>query len=227
MKQSLLPIAFVVLGSVLLSSCGVKPFQEKPYFVTKSEPWRARDTRMCLSSGAVRVSPFIVQRSSLRGPKTCGALKPFTMKAALGGLVRLKPAALFGCPMVPAFERWVAQVVNPAARRFYGQSVVEIKVLASYACRPINSKRGGKLSEHGHANAVDIAKFVLADGRAISVKSSWWGKRRDSQFLKQIHKGGCSIFYTVLGPNYNKAHRDHFHLDLARHGRKGTFRVCR
>ena len=227
MKTSLLPILVVVSASALLSACGVKPFKKKPYFVTKSEPWRARDERLCLSSGAVRVSPFVVQRSALRGPKTCGALKPFYVKAALGGRVRLKPAATLGCPMVPAFERWVAEVANPAARRIYGQPIVEIKVAASYACRPMNSKRGAKLSEHGHANAIDISKFILADGTVVTVKAGWWGRRRDSRFLRQIHKGGCSIFYTVLGPSYNKAHHDHFHLDLARHGRSGSYRVCR
>jgi hypothetical protein len=34
-------------------------------------------------------------------------------------------------------------------------------------------------------------------------------------FLRRLHKGACAIFGTVLGPEANEAHRDHFHLDLA------------
>ena len=34
-------------------------------------------------------------------------------------------------------------------------------------------------------------------------------------FLRDIHKAACSIFTTVLGPEANKYHRNHFHLDLA------------
>lgn len=33
-------------------------------------------------------------------------------------------------------------------------------------------------------------------------------------FLKEIHSGACGIFSTVLGPEANRAHHDHFHFDL-------------
>jgi hypothetical protein len=34
-------------------------------------------------------------------------------------------------------------------------------------------------------------------------------------FLHAIHKAACGIFATVLGPEANRAHKNHFHLDLA------------
>jgi len=37
----------------------------------------------------------------------------------------------------------------------------------------------------------------------------------EGTFLRRLHKGACGIFGTVLGPEANEAHRDHFHLDLA------------
>jgi hypothetical protein len=37
----------------------------------------------------------------------------------------------------------------------------------------------------------------------------------EGAFLRRLHKGACGIFSTVLGPEANEAHRDHFHLDLA------------
>lgn len=34
-------------------------------------------------------------------------------------------------------------------------------------------------------------------------------------FLHAVHKAACTIFTTVLGPEANKAHKNHFHLDMA------------
>jgi hypothetical protein len=36
------------------------------------------------------------------------------------------------------------------------------------------------------------------------------------QFLRQIHAKACGTFGTVLGPEANEAHRDHFHVDMAK-----------
>jgi hypothetical protein len=37
----------------------------------------------------------------------------------------------------------------------------------------------------------------------------------EAQFLRRLHKGACGIFGTVLGPEANEAHRNHFHFDMA------------
>ena len=91
----------------------------------------------------------------------------------------------------------------------------------------MNNVDGANLSEHGHANAVDISTFVLADGREVAVKSGWWGGLAERNFLRDVHRGACGVFTTVLGPGYDINHRDHFHLDLARHGRDGEGRICK
>ncbi len=36
-----------------------------------------------------------------------------------------------------------------------------------------------------------------------------------ARFLRDVHKRACKIFGTVLGPEANNAHRNHFHVDLA------------
>lgn len=199
----------------------------QPTFVAKEEPWRDEDERNCLASGLVRETPFLTARSSLGGPSVCGALKPFAMAGAASGSVELKPAALLRCPMVPAVDYWVQSVVKPAARRHLGQEIVEIKVAGSYSCRPINHVDGGRLSEHGHANAIDVSTFVLASGEHVTVKTGWWGGFAQRNFLRAVHSGACNVFTTVLGPQYDSNHRDHFHLDLAKHGRDGQQRVCK
>jgi len=42
-------------------------------------------------------------------------------------------------------------------------------------------------------------------------------------FLRQAHHAACKIFGTVLGPEANSAHKNHFHVDMA--DRKG-FTIC-
>ena len=36
-----------------------------------------------------------------------------------------------------------------------------------------------------------------------------------TQFLHAAHRSACKIFGTVLGPEANKAHKNHFHVDMA------------
>lgn len=211
----------VVLATLLVWGCS-----SRPSFVTKDEPWRAVEEEACLSARVVRETHFVQSRSGLGGPGVCGALRPFTVAGTHDGRVSFAPAAVLRCPMVPAVERWISGVVEPAAINYLGTPLAEIKVAASYACRPRNNQIGAMLSEHGHANALDVSAFVLADGRTLTVKSGWWGGERERGFLRAVHHGACSTFTTVLGPDADRFHHDHFHLDLARHGRDGRSKIC-
>jgi hypothetical protein len=71
----------------------------------------------------------------------------------------------------------------------------------------------GRWSEHATGNAIDIAGFVLEDGRRISVLGDWDGEDAEARFLRAVRDGACKSFATVLSPDYNAAHADHFHLD--------------
>jgi hypothetical protein len=225
MSVRVFSVALVVTASALLWGCSGS---KQPTFVAEPhQPWREDEERACLASGLVRESPFLQSRSALGGPSPCGAERPFEMAATGAGRIALRPAAVLRCPMIPAVERWTKAVLEPAARLHLGMPVVELKVVASYACRPRNGIAGGRLSEHGLANAIDIAEFRLADGRVVTVKEGWWGGIRERAFLRAVHRGACQEFATVLGPDADAFHRDHFHFDLARHGRDGTYKVCR
>lgn len=193
-------------------------------FVTEDEPWREDVEIACLKSGYVHESGFIAGRQSLGGPSPCGAVHPFEVSALQDGAVQLSPPATLQCGMIPALERWVRDVANPAAHMYFGMGLARLTVAASYACRPMNNLDGAKLSEHGHANAIDISAFTLVDGRTIRVVSGWNGERQEQAFLRSVHNGGCGQFATVLGPDANSYHRDHLHFDLAR--RRNRHVVC-
>jgi hypothetical protein len=121
------------------------------------------------------------------------------------------------CPLARAFAGWVREAVQPAASASLGSRVVRIESLGTYSCRPLNGQAGARLSEHGHSNAVDIAAFVLADGRRIGVLSGWNGEDEDvRRFLRAVHDAGCRRFQVVLGPDANAFHRDHLHFDMGR-----------
>lgn len=116
------------------------------------------------------------------------------------------------CPTATAFTAWVRYGVDRAARAYLGSPIVRVETMGSYACR--NVAGSGRRSAHATAEAIDIGAFHLADGRRISVLNDWdGGTSAERKFLRVIQRSACKRFETVLGPEYNAAHRDHFHLE--------------
>jgi hypothetical protein len=54
-----------------------------------------------------------------------------------------------------------------------------------------------------------------AEARSMADALSLEPASREAAFLRALHKGACSVFGTVLGPEANDAHRNHLHFDLA------------
>jgi hypothetical protein len=151
------------------------------------------------------------------------------VRFAAGGArsIRFAPADLgTACPVAAALAVWEWEVVQPAARRHFGQPVVRIDHLGSYSCRRLYGRSEGDWSEHATADAIDVAGFRLGDGTRISVLGDWEGEGAKAAFLREVRDGGCRLFATVLSPDYNAAHRDHLHMDQAARGEMG-WRACR
>lgn len=131
------------------------------------------------------------------------------------GLATLVPAgAAMTCRQALAVSIWERQVVQTAALAIFGEPVVKIDHYGTYACRRMYGNEDAPVSEHARANALDVAAFRLADGTGISVVNDWDDAGAKGQFLRQVRDGACKVFRTTLGPDYNAAHRDHFHLDM-------------
>lgn len=123
------------------------------------------------------------------------------------------------CELAVAFALFERHGLQPAAEEVFGQRVTRIEHLGSFACRNIGGSQ--RRSQHASANALDIAGFRLADGRRISLVRDWNGEGDEARFLRRVREAACTHFSVTLGPDYNAAHRDHFHVDM------GRFRMCR
>ncbi|MEM8827707.1 MAG: extensin family protein [Pseudomonadota bacterium] len=126
------------------------------------------------------------------------------------GTVRL------ACPLAAALAIWERQVVQPAAARTLGSDVAAIRHFGTYSCRRIAGS--SRWSTHATARAIDIAGMRLTDGRTIDLARDWDDGGDAGAFLEEIRTGGCDVFGTLLGPDYNAAHRDHFHLQATGFG---------
>ena len=143
----------------------------------------------------------------------CGVEAPVRVTQVDG--IRLTTPATIDCATAAALKTWINEGMRPAFRR---QEVVELRIAASYICRPRNNRPGAKISEHGRGKAIDISGFILSDGRELSVQGDY------NRQMRQAHRAACGIFGTTLGPGSDGYHEDHLHFDTATH-RNGAY--CR
>lgn len=119
------------------------------------------------------------------------------------------------CGQARTYAQWARNAVAPAAYQILGSELAKIETMGSYACRNTVGTRGpARRSGHAIANAIDVSGFQLKDGRRITILRDWDSPDEEvRRFLQTVHDSACRRFGTVLSPNYNAAHRDHFHLE--------------
>ncbi len=134
----------------------------------------------------------------------------------------LEQPFILSCRAAVPLAIWERHVLQPVALLHFGERVAMLEHFGSYACRGVYGRAGGRLSQHATADALDVSGFVLEGGRRIRVLSGWPADDSpEGEFLRELHRGACGIFDGVLGPEYNPAHADHFHLE------QGGARMCR
>jgi hypothetical protein len=181
-----------------------QPVTRGPYMATPAYPPQ-RERYSAPYPGRPDPAPDLPRLGPARGNSITGF-----------GPVAMKPAATLACPIVSALDRWLADSVQPAAQRWFGARVVEIKQISAYSCRGMNGNSYAHISEHAFGNALDIAGFTLADGRHVSVKDGWRGLPEEQGFLRDVQAAACQQFSTVLAPGSNAYHYNHMHVDLMR-----------
>lgn len=135
---------------------------------------------------------------------------------------RLQPGeANMQCPLSVATFLWMREVEQLAQAQF-DQGLAAVHHMGTYSCRRQRGNRSGRWSEHSFANAWDIAAFELQDGSLIRVITGWESEDENRRsFLREARDAACQIFNVTLSPDYNAAHRDHFHVDM------GPYSSCR
>lgn len=212
-------ITLVVLSAVLAGCGRIRLFERR-------EEWRSDLESQCWRAGLVKTNPWLQAGGKIDGGGACGMDRAFKATALLNGTIAQERELTLNCPALATLERWLAEVVQPAAEKHFGQRIVSMRA-GSYSCRGANGNPNANLSEHSYGNAADVFGFGLADGRGITVARGWKGDPVEQEFLREIFVAACGRFSTVLGPGADAFHYDHLHLDLRPHGRDGRQTVCR
>lgn len=192
--------------------------EQAPNFLTRFKLMRlSRDDALCRQVLATAELRYQYLPDRITGPG-CGfrnAVRIEATSAAVG-----TPFSL-SCQAAVSLALSEKHTLQPPARAHFGAPVARVEHYGSYACRNAYGSATGRRSRHATADALDVAGFVLADGRHIHVQRDWPKENKRARFLREIHRGACRFFDTVLGPDSNSAHHDHFHFD------RGLFGVRR
>ena len=179
-----------------------------------------------MGPSGVRFSPWPLRPSRLGGDVMCEAPEGVAIKRSGGGL-RFQPLARVNCAFAQRLERFET-IMQEEARSILKSPVTSIVHLGTYNCRRMAAYPDW-VSEHSFANAIDIATFVLKNGRRVEVERDWVRAEKPAataaaQFLRRLTRRlyDEKVFSVVLTPSFDSHHKNHFHLDGAPYTVDGT-----
>lgn len=136
------------------------------------------------------------------------------------GAVTLSSSFIASCPLALSSALFIHQQARPLTKTMLGSPLARVEHLGSFACRNIYHRPDARRSEHASADALDISGFQLADGERVTVLQGWRNDKTQP-WLRALLSASCDYYGNGLGPEYNAAHANHFHL-----GMRG-FGLCR
>ena len=205
----------------LLAACNALPTSRAPERIPTGPisrpavpPEPTREARQCIAELAKDGTSFAVQPDAFYGAG-CSTVNTVRIEGLTSDAdtIAVTNLGAVTCPLARTFGGWARYGVDRAARAYLGSPLARIETMGSYSCR--NVAGTSRRSAHARAEAIDVAAFVLEDGRRISVIGDWKGGSSDErQFLRVVRESACKRFGTVLSPDYNAAHADHLHLEV-------------
>lgn len=191
---------------------------DAPNLLTKYKLKRlANDPQQCLAT--LQTTPL---RFTPQADRDVGAQCAFrNVVRVTSSSVTYSSSFVASCPLAVGIALFERHALQPAAETAFGQRVTGVSHLGTYACRNVYGRETGRRSQHASANAIDLAGFRLEDGKTVTLQRDWSGDDAEARFLRDLRQRACDIFLTLLGPDYNAAHHNHFHMDM------GGFRICR
>jgi hypothetical protein len=133
--------------------------------------------------------------------------------------IKFRPSTIKGTPKKMLFKCAMALQVAKMAATLKTKNVTDVVHYGTYNCRVISGTK--TLSEHGLANALDIAGFGFSTGLVHMVLKDWEKgikvpKTAGGSFLRwfadKMHAD--KVFNVILTPEFNAAHANHFHVDM-------------
>ena len=167
------------------------------------------------------------QISFTRVGEARGVVAPLRLTGPLSGVTfrsnlpasksRTSPYDIYDCRLVLALDDF--------ARVLARHDIVEVVHLSVY--RPVSKKVAlkGAGRRHGGALAIDAALFKTKDGRTLSVEKDFQPRRIGArpcpapESASELRKIACEanearLFNVLLTPHFNRAHRNHFHMEV-------------
>jgi len=216
---------FGVLGVVLIAAATGGAAAVTPPAEIPAAPTPPPGCRETLRGRGIKVRAWPVRPQRLPSGVTCEA--PEGVALSRGTSTSFQPPARVNCAfalrLLP-FE----EVMQEEAKRLLGSPVRALVQLGTYNCRRM-AAYPELVSEHSFANAIDIATFILRNGRTVVVERDW--VRADqtantpaARFLRRLTRRlyDEQVFSVVLTPSYDRHHRNHLHLDGAAYSVDGT-----
>lgn len=150
-----------------------------------------------------RMEPFVASEQCFINPR---------LSLSAVGDAALRPVETT-CAVALRLTMWERHSLRDAAQPL-GSPITELSHQSSYNCRPIRTPEGDgtRMSSHATAEAIDIRGIRLADGREIPLLGNWEDPTTEAEFWRTARDGACDWFLTTLGPDFNRLHADHFHL---------------
>jgi hypothetical protein len=182
--------------------------------------------RESLRHDGLKLTPWPLRPTTLQRGVVCEAPEGVAIRRGASGL-RFQPPARVSCAFGIRLVRFEA-IVQEEAKALLRSPVRTIVQLGTYNCRRM-AAYPDLVSEHSFANALDVATFVLANGRTVVVERDWVRADKPAtsapaRFLRRLTRRlyDEKVFSVVLTPSYDKHHRNHLHLDGAAYTVDGT-----
>jgi hypothetical protein len=158
----------------------------------------------------------------ITGPGECTASDVVNVNAVVlpdNHRVVFSPVVTLQCSMAEVVAHWIRDDVAPTLDAL-GMSLRGVDTLESFGCRTFNGISGAKLSEHGHANALDVRSLKIANGIVIELTNATVSK----PLREELRETACARFATVLGNGADAYHENHVHIDLMQ--RTNNYKIC-
>lgn len=196
--------------------------------VTQTAAWKYGQLTPaeCEAEVKTRNIPFTSDATEgvLAGGRLTGPIKGVTFRTRESEEKRAtSPWEVLDCRLALALDDFADVLV--------AHGVVEVRHYSMHRKVPSSWPAGKVGSQHFGGMAIDAAIFTTTDGTKIDVNDDWFGrigaktcgpdarprkKTEKSVALREIlcETAAKRIFNVILTPNHNRAHRNHFHLDI-------------